>query len=134
MAKEENVKNCGDGWERFSGGISSLSISLLSTLLFILVISYFMMKGLQGVQINIPVEGQTVTVNYPEVKVPIDFLAIRNSVIYLFGAILLGLPVPLFSEKLRPLKIAISLFQVGVFVYALYIFVRVILDFTSAFL
>ena len=129
MAKNSN---CGDSWERFSGSISSLSLSLLPTLLFILVMSYIIVVGLQKADISFTVQGQEVTIKYPEITLPIDYLAIKNAVLYLFGAVLVGLPVPLFSGKLKPLKILISLVQAGIFVYGLYIFVLTILNFASS--
>ncbi|AEH24386.1 hypothetical protein [Pyrococcus yayanosii] len=120
-----------DGWERFSSGISSLSINLLSTLLFILVLSYVLTWGLKGAELRIPVSGQVVTMKLPDIGVPMNVQAIRSLVIYLFGTILLGLPMPLFPEKLKPLKALVALLQAGTFVYALYVFVRAILDFAA---
>lgn len=96
MGKEKKEKNCGgDGWERFSSAVSSLSLSLLPTLLFVLIMAYVIVVGLQNVSIPITVQGgQSVTVKYPRVNLPMDYPAIRNSVLYLFAAILIGLPVP----------------------------------------
>ncbi|WP_010478783.1 hypothetical protein [Thermococcus zilligii] len=128
------AKNCGDGWERFSSSIASLSLSLLPTLLFILVISYVIVLGLHNMDITLTVEGQEVTITYPQVNLPIDYPAIKNSVILLFTAILIGLPVPLLSGKLKPLKVLVALLQAGAFVYGLYIFVMTILKFASAML
>ncbi len=133
--KEEKVvkvKNCGDSWERFSGSISSLSLSLLPTLLFILIMSYIIVVGLQNADITFTVQGQEVTITYPSIEIPIDYGAIKNAVIYLFAAILIGIPVPLLSGKLKPLKILVSLIQAGAFVYGLYVFVMMIIHFASA--
>jgi len=128
--KEE--KTCGDGWERFSNSVSSLSLSLLPTLLFILIMSYIIVVGLQNADITFTVQGQEVTITYPEINIPVDYGAIKNAVIYLFAAILIGLPVPLLSGKWKPLKIVVSLIQAGAFIYGLYIFVMMIIKFASA--
>ncbi|ASI98162.1 hypothetical protein [Thermococcus celer] len=132
MGKEKKEKNCGDGWERFSSAVSSLSLSLLPTLLFVLIMAYVIVVGLQNVSIPITVQGQSVTVKYPRVNLPMDYPAIRNSVLYLFAAILIGLPVPLLSGRWKPLKVLISLIQAGAFVYGLYTFVLVIINFANA--
>ncbi|NJE06264.1 hypothetical protein E3E36_08935 [Thermococcus sp. M36] len=123
---------CEDGWEKLSKVISSLSLSLLPTLLFVLIMSYIIVVGLQNADITFTVQGQEVTITYPEINIPVDYSAIRNSVIYLFTAILIGLPVPLLSGRLKPLKVLISLLQAGAFVYGLYIFVMMIINFASA--
>ena len=130
--KKEKVKNCGDEWERFSSSISSLSLSLLPTLLFVLIMSYIIVVGLQNADITFTVQGQEVTITYPQINIPVDYSAIKNAVIYLFAAILIGIPVPLLSGKLKPLKILVSLIQAGAFVYGLYIFVMMIINFASA--
>ena len=130
--KNGRVKNCGDGWERFSGSISSLSLTLLPTLLFILIMSYILVVGLQNANITFTVQGQEIAVKYPQINMPINYAAIKNAVIYLFAAILTGLPVPLLSGKLKPLKVLVALLQAGAFVYGLYIFVMMILNFASA--
>ncbi|AEK72715.1 hypothetical protein GQS_04070 [Thermococcus sp. 4557] len=130
--KKEKVKNCGDEWERFSGSISSLSLSLLPTLLFVLIMSYIIVVGLQNADITFTVQGQEVTITYPQIDIPVDYSAIKNAVIYLFAAILIGIPVPLLSGKWKPLKIIVSLIQAGAFVYGLYIFVMMIINFASA--
>lgn len=130
--KKEKVKNCGDEWERFSSSISSLSLSLLPTLLFVLIMSYIIVVGLQNADITFTVQGQEVTITYPQINIPVDYSAIKNAVIYLFAAILIGIPVPLLSGKWKPLKILVSLIQVGAFVYGLYIFVMMIINFASA--
>ncbi|WP_297461368.1 hypothetical protein [Thermococcus sp.] len=131
MGKEEKVKvvECGDGWERFSRSISSLSLSLLPTLLFTLIMAYVIVVGLENANFTLTVNGQEVNFSFPEIEVPIDYAAIRNAVLYLFGAVLIGLPVPLLSGKLKPLKVLITLIQAGAFVYGLYIFVMVIVNF-----
>ncbi len=123
-------KNCSDPWERFSSSISSLSLSLLPTLLFVLIMSYVIVVGLKNASFTFTVNGQPVTFSYPSVSIPIDYGAIKSAVLYLFGAILIGLPVPLLG-KLKPLKILISLVQAGAFIYGLYIFVSVIIKFAS---
>jgi len=125
-------KNCSDSWERFSSSISSLSLSLLPTLLFVLIMSYVIVVGLKNANFTFTVNGQPVTFSYPNVSIPIDYGAIKSAVLYLFGAILIGLPVPLLSGKLKPLKILISLVQAGAFIYGLYIFVSVIIKFASS--
>ncbi|WP_461863887.1 hypothetical protein [Thermococcus sp.] len=130
--KNGRVKNCGDGWERFSGSISSLSLTLLPTLLFVLIMSYILVVGLQNANITFTVQGQEIAVKYPQINMPINYAAIKNAVIYLFAAILIGLPVPLLSGKLKPLKVLVALLQAGAFVYGLYIFVMMILNFASA--
>ncbi|ASJ14459.1 hypothetical protein [Thermococcus radiotolerans] len=130
--KKEKVKNCGDEWERFSSSISSLSLSLLPTLLFVLIMSYIIVVGLQNADITFTVQGQEVTITYPQINIPVDYSAIKNAVIYLFAAILIGIPVPLLSGKWKPLKILVSLIQAGAFVYGLYIFVMMIINFASA--
>jgi glucan phosphoethanolaminetransferase (alkaline phosphatase superfamily) len=130
--KKEKVRNCGDEWERFSSSISSLSLSLLPTLLFVLIMSYIIVVGLQNADITFTVQGQEVTITYPQINIPVDYSAIKNAVIYLFAAILIGIPVPLLSGKWKPLKILVSLIQAGAFVYGLYIFVMMIINFASA--
>ena len=130
--KKEEVRNCGDEWERFSSSISSLSLSLLPTLLFVLIMSYIIVVGLQNADITFTVQGQEVTITYPQINIPVDYSAIKNAVIYLFAAILIGIPVPLLSGKWKPLKILVSLIQAGAFVYGLYIFVMMIINFASA--
>jgi hypothetical protein len=130
--KREEAKNCGDGWERFSSSIASLSLSLLPTLLFILIMAYIIVVGLQNADITFTVQGQEVTITYPQISIPVDYSAIKNSVIYLFAAILIGLPVPLLSGKLKLLKVFIALIQAGAFIYGLYIFVMMIINFASA--
>ncbi|KUH33754.1 hypothetical protein APY94_04800 [Thermococcus celericrescens] len=132
MAEDEKVKNCGDEWERFSSSISSLSLSLLPTLLFVLIMSYIIVVGLQNADITFTVQGQEVTITYPQIDIPVDYSAIKNAVVYLFAAILIGIPVPLLSGKWKPLKILVSLIQAGAFVYGLYIFVMMIINFASA--
>ncbi|WP_371731551.1 hypothetical protein [Thermococcus sp. MV11] len=132
MSNKEKTKNCGDEWERFSNSIASLSLSLLPTLLFILIMAYVIVVGLQNAEISFTVGDQRVTVTYPEVSVPIDYTAIKNAVVYLFAAILIGLPVPLLSGKLKPVKVLVSLLQAGAFIYGLYIFVMAILKFANA--
>ncbi|WP_148883700.1 hypothetical protein [Thermococcus aciditolerans] len=132
MAEDEKVKNCGDEWERFSSSISSLSLSLLPTLLFVLIMSYIIVVGLQNADITFAVQGQEVTITYPQIDIPVDYSAIKNAVVYLFAAILIGIPVPLLSGKWKPLKILVSLIQAGAFVYGLYIFVMMIINFASA--
>ncbi|CAD5243744.1 hypothetical protein [Thermococcus camini] len=132
MAEDEKVKNCGDGWERFSSSLSSLSLSLLPTLLFVLIMSYIIVVGLQNADITFTVQGQEVTITYPQINIPVDYSAIKNAVVYLFAAILIGMPVPLLSGKWKPLKILVSLIQAGAFVYGLYIFVMMIINFASA--
>ncbi|WP_297506144.1 hypothetical protein [Thermococcus sp.] len=128
MAKEK----CADSWERFSSSLSSLSLSLLPTLLFVLIMAYVLVVGLQNADFTFTVNGQEVTFKYPGVDVPIDYIALKNAVIYLFAAVLVGLPVPLLSGKLKPLKVLVALIQAGAFVYGLYIFVLAILNFASA--
>ncbi|NJE01684.1 hypothetical protein [Thermococcus sp. JdF3] len=130
--KKEKVRNCGDEWERFSSSISSLSLSLLPTLLFVLIMSYIIVVGLQNADITFTVQGQEVTITYPQIDIPVDYSAIKNAVVYLFAAILIGIPVPLLSGKWKPLKILVSLIQAGAFVYGLYIFVMMIINFASA--
>ncbi|QDA30927.1 hypothetical protein FH039_03980 [Thermococcus indicus] len=130
--KNEKVKNCGDEWERFSSSISSLSLSLLPTLLFVLIMSYIIVVGLQNADITFTVQGQEVTITYPQINIPVDYSAIKNAVVYLFAAILIGIPVPLLSGRWKPLKILVSLIQAGAFVYGLYIFVMMIINFASA--
>ncbi|WP_297091832.1 hypothetical protein [Thermococcus sp.] len=130
--KQKSAKNCGDEWERFSSSISSLSLSLLPTLLFVLIMSYIIVVGLQNADITFTVQGQEVTITYPQINIPVDYSAIKNAVIYLFAAILIGIPVPLLSGKWKPLKILVSLIQAGAFVYGLYIFVMMIINFASA--
>ncbi|NJE62277.1 hypothetical protein [Thermococcus sp. 21S7] len=130
--KKEKVKNCGDEWERFSSSISSLSLSLLPTLLFVLIMSYIIVVGLQNADITFTVQGQEVTITYPQIDIPVDYSALKNAVVYLFAAIVIGIPVPLLSGRLKPLKILVSLIQAGAFIYGLYIFVTIILNFASA--
>jgi len=125
-------KNCSDSWERFSSSVSSLSLNLLPTLLFVLVMSYVIVVGLKNANFTFTVNGQQVTFSYPNVSIPIDYNAIKGAVLCLFGAILIGLPVPLLSGKLKPLKILVSLIQAGAFVYGLYIFVMMIINFANA--
>ncbi|NJE42540.1 hypothetical protein [Thermococcus sp. GR6] len=132
MTEKEKAKSCGDGWEKLSSTVSSFSLSLLPTMLFILIMSYILVVGLQNAEITFTVQGQEVTVNYPEIPVPIDYSAIRNAVMYLFVAVVMGLPVPLLSEGKKLLKAAIALVQAGIFVYALYIFVSMIIQFANA--
>ncbi|WP_456366258.1 hypothetical protein [Thermococcus sp.] len=128
MAKE----NCADSWERFSSSVSSLSLSLLPTLLFVLIMAYVLVVGLQNADFTFTVNGQEVTLRYPGVNVPIDYTILKNAVVYLFAAVLAGLPVPLLSGKLKPLKILVALLQAGAFIYGLYIFVLAVLKFASA--
>ncbi|ASJ08736.1 hypothetical protein A3L11_05635 [Thermococcus siculi] len=128
----KGAKNCGDEWERFSSSISSLSLSLLPTLLFVLIMSYIIVVGLQNADITFTVQGQEVTITYPQINIPVDYSAIKNAVIYLFAAILIGIPVPLLSGKWKPLKMLVSLIQAGAFVYGLYIFVMMIINFASS--
>ncbi len=128
---EEKGRNCGDGWERFSRSIASLSISLLPTLLFILVMAYIIVAGLQNANITFTVQGQEVTMKYPGISLPLNYSAIMNAVVYLFAAVLIGLPLPLLSRRWKPLKVFISLIQAGVFVYGLYTFVMMIINFAS---
>jgi len=128
MSKE----NCADSWERFSSSISSLSLSLLPTLLFVLIMTYVLVVGLQNADFTFKVKGQEVTFRYPGVSVPIDYTTLENAVIYLFAAVLAGLPVPLLSGKLKPLKVLVALLQAGAFIYGLYIFVLEILNFAGA--
>jgi len=123
---------CGDRWERFSGRVSSLSMALLPTLLFVLIMSYVIVVGLQNANFTFTVNGEQVTFRYPSVAVPINYGAVKNAVIYLFGAIVLGLPIPLLSGKLEPLKIAVSLVQAGAFVYGLYTFVSMIIQLANS--
>ncbi|ASJ11966.1 hypothetical protein [Thermococcus thioreducens] len=130
--KKERAKNCGDEWERFSGSISSLSLNLLPTLLFVLIMSYIIVVGLQNADITFTVQGQEVTITYPQINIPVDYSAIKNAVVYLFAAILVGMPVPLLSGRWKPLKILVSLIQAGAFVYGLYIFVMMVINFASA--
>ena len=85
--------------------------------------SYVLVVGLQNASFTITVNGQRVVLTYPGISVPIDYTAIRNSVVSLFGAVLAGLFVPLLSERLRFLKAAVALFQGAVFVWGLYVFV-----------
>ncbi|NJD99059.1 hypothetical protein E3E26_04560 [Thermococcus sp. LS1] len=132
MTEKEKAKSCGDGWEKLSSTVSSFSLSLLPTMLFILIMSYILVVGLQNAEITFTVQGQEVTVNYPEIPVPIDYSAIRNAVMYLFVAVVMGLPVPLLPEGKKLLKAAIALVQAGIFVYALYIFVSMITQFANA--
>ncbi|WP_297499048.1 hypothetical protein [Thermococcus sp.] len=127
MAKE----NCADSWERFSSSVSSLSLSLLPTLLFVLIMAYVLVVGLQNADFTFTVNGQEVTFKYPGVNIPINYTAIKNAVIYLFAAVLVGLPVPLLSGRLKPLKILVALLQAGAFIYGLYIFILTILNFAS---
>ena len=131
MGKEEKVKvvECGDGWERLSKSVASLSLSLLPTLLFTLIMAYVLVVGLQHVSFTANVGGQQVSFKLPRINVPMDYAAIESAVLYLFGAVLIGLPVPLLSGKWKPLKILIALIQAGAFVYGLYIFVMVIVNF-----
>ena len=124
-------KNCSDSWERFSSSISSLSLNLLPALLFVLIMSYLITGNLrEGITLNI--NGQQANITYPPTQIPIDYAAIKTAVLYLFGAILIGLPVPLFSGKFKPLKILISLVQAGAFVYGLYIFVFMIIKLANS--
>jgi len=127
--KAVKVVECGDGWERFSKSVSSLSLSLLPTLLFTLIMAYVLVVGLQHVNFTANINGEQVTFKLPRINVPIDYAAIESAVLYLFGAVLIGLPVPLLSGKWKPLKILITLIQTGAFIYGLYIFVMVIVNF-----
>ncbi len=121
-----------DGWERFSRSIASLSLNLLPTLLFTLIMAYVIVIGLENASFTFTVNGQEVTFRFPEMSVPMNYTAIKNAVLYLFAAILIGLPVPLLSGRLKPVKVLISLFQAGAFIYGLYIFVMAILNFASS--
>ena len=94
--------------------------------------SYIIVVGLQNADITFTVQGQGVTITYPQIDIPVDYSAIKNAVVYLFAAILIGIPVPLLSGKWKPLKILVSLIQAGAFVYGLYIFVMMIINFASA--
>ncbi len=113
--------------ERYSRNISSFSISLLPALLFVLVMSYILVIGLHHTSISLNFGNQTVHFTYPKVSVPINYAALRNSVVYLFAVILLGLPVPLFRRKARGVGIGLAVVQTGLFVYALYLFIKAIL-------
>jgi len=131
-AVKNSKEECRDKWERFSSSISSLSLNLLPTLLFVLVMSYVIVVGLQNANFTFTVNGEQITFKYPHVAVPINYGAIKNAVIYLFGAIVIGLPIPLLSGKFEPLKIVVSLIQAGAFVYGLYIFVSMIIQFANS--
>ena len=123
---------CPDRWERFSSSISSLSMSLLPTLLFVLVMAYVIVVGLQNATITFTVQGKEVTVTYPKVSAPVDYSAIKTTVFLLFGAIVLGIFVPLIPDEKRSLKALVGLIQAAVFVYGLYVFVMAIVNFASS--
>ncbi|WP_456443921.1 hypothetical protein [Thermococcus sp.] len=131
MGKDEKIKvvECGDGWERFSKSVASLSLNLLPTLLFTLIMAYVLVVGLQHASFTATVNGQQVSFKLPRINVPMNYAAIESAVLYLFGSVLIGLPVPLLSGKWKPLKALIALVQVGAFIYGLYIFVMVIVNF-----
>jgi hypothetical protein len=130
--EKRKLYECADDWERFSKSIASLSLSLLPTLLFTLIMAYVLVVGLNNATFTFEVNGQQVTFTLPKIDVPMDYHSITNAVIYLFGAVLIGLPVPLLSGRLKPLKILVTLVQAGAFVYGLYIFVFVIIQFANA--
>jgi len=131
LGKDEKIKvvECGDGWERFSKSVASLSLNLLPTLLFTLIMTYVLVVGLQHASFTAIVNGQQVSFKLPRINVPMNYAAIESAVLYLFGSVLIGLPVPLLSGKWKPLKALIALVQVGAFIYGLYIFVMVIVNF-----
>jgi len=122
-------KECGesDVVERYSKNVSSFSISLLPALLFVLVMSYILVVGLHHTDITLNVGNQTVHFRYPRVSIPINYGSLKASVLYLFGVILIGLPVPLFRKRLKGIRIVLAVIQTGMFVYALYLFVKAIL-------
>ncbi|HIH72716.1 MAG: Uncharacterized protein XD43_0462 [Thermococcales archaeon 44_46] len=128
MGKE----SCKDRWERLSETLSSLSISLLGTILFVLVISYFTLKGLGNAKITVPIQGVNVEITYPEMKLPIDFDALYRVIILLFGTVLIGIPIPLLPENMKALKGGVALIQVAVFTYAFYSFIAIILELIKA--
>ncbi len=123
----ENKMTGGDALERYSKNVSSFSISLLPALLFVLVVSYILVIGLHHTDMAINVGNQTIHFRYPKVRIPINYGALRSSVLYLFGVILIGLPVPLFRRRLRGVRLALVFVQTGMFIYALYLFVMSIL-------
>ena len=131
MAGREEER-CPDRWERFSSSISSLSMSLLPTLLFVLVMAYVIVVGLQNATITFTVQGTEVTVTYPKVAVPVDYSAIKTTVLLLFGAIVIGLFVPLIPDDKRPLRALVGLIQAAAFVYGLYVFVMAIVNFAGS--
>ncbi len=102
-------------------------MNLLPTLLFVLVVSYILLVGLKNAQFSLVVGGETVRFHYQGLRVPVDYGKIKTAVVFLFGAIVIGLPMPLLSER-RAIKAAVALFQVGAFVYGLYIFVMAIIN------
>ncbi|WP_232462911.1 hypothetical protein [Thermococcus sp. P6] len=107
-------------------------MNLLPTLLFVLIMAYILVSGLQNADIRFTVQGQEVAVSYPRVSLPLDYGAIKNAVVYLFAALLAGMPVPLLSGKWKPLKALLSLLQAGAFIYGLYVFVMAIIHFAGA--
>jgi len=124
--------SCKDKWERLSEALSSLSISLLGTILFVLVISYFTLKGLGNAKITVPIQGINVEITYPEMKLPIDFDILYKVVLFLFSTVLIGIPVPLLPENIKVLKVGITLLQAAIFTYALYSFIAIILELIKA--
>ncbi|WP_238516252.1 hypothetical protein [Thermococcus gammatolerans] len=92
----------------------------------------YLITGNLGEGITLNINGQQANITYPPTQIPIDYAAIKTAVLYLFGAILIGLPVPLFSGKFKPLKILISIVQAGAFVYGLYIFVFMIIKLANS--
>ncbi|NPA48050.1 MAG: hypothetical protein GXO14_05350 [Thermococci archaeon] len=117
----------GDALERYSKNVSSFSISLLPALLFVLVMSYILVVGLHHTDITLNVGNQTVHFRYPRVSIPLNYDSLKASVLYLFGVILIGLPVPLLRNRLRGLRVILASIQTAMFVYALYLFVKSIL-------
>jgi len=106
-------------------------MNLLPTLLFVLIMAYILVSGLQNADIRFTVQGQEVAVRYPQVILPLDYGSIKNAVVYLFAALLAGIPVPLLSGKWKALKALLSLLQAGAFIYGLYVFVMVIIHFAG---
>lgn len=127
------MEECKDGWERLSGLVSNLSISLLALLLFLLIAAYFMANALGNAQITVPVQGKEVKVNFPPIYLPLDFWMLKNAVLALFVAVILGLPVPVISERIKGIKVGLSVIQTGLFAYALYSIVESILNFIAMF-
>ena len=123
---DKGEKQCQDRWERFSSSISSFSLSLLPTLLFVLMMAYILVVGLQNATITFTVQGQEVTVTYPKMSIPLDYSALRTTVILLSGAIVLGIFVPLIPEDKKQFKVLVAIIQASAFVYGLYVFASMI--------
>ena len=123
---DKGEKQCQDRWERFSSSISSFSLSLLPTLLFVLMMAYILVVGLQNATITFTVQGQEVTVTYPKMSLPLDYSALRTTVILLSGAIVLGIFVPLIPEDKKQFKVLVAIIQASAFVYGLYVFASMI--------